>query len=81
MDGFAAPDPSCVAPYRGLHGLDDSVSPGYEQIRIKLNVRADCPDDQLNDLIDYTQNHSPVCNTVCRPVPVHIERVDARGRA
>jgi uncharacterized OsmC-like protein len=60
---------------RGLLGLDDSVSPGYEQIRIKLNVSADCPEDQLNDLIDYTQKHSPVCNTVCRPVPVHIERV------
>jgi len=62
---------------RGLLGLDDSVSPGYEQIRIRLDVKADCSDEQLDDLLAYTQEHSPVCNTVCRPVPVTIERVGA----
>lgn len=62
---------------RGLLGLDDSVSPGYEQIRIRLKVKADCSDEQLDDLLDYTQQHSPVCNTVCRPVPLKVERVAA----
>ena len=62
---------------QGLLGLDDSVSPGYEQIRIKMNVEADCSDEELNDLLAYTQQHSPVCNTVCRPVPVMIERASA----
>jgi len=60
---------------RGLLGLDESVSPGYERIRIRMHVTADCSDEALNDLLDYTQKHSPVCNTVCRPVPVVIERV------
>lgn len=60
---------------RGLLGLDDSVSPGYEQIRIRMNVKAACSDQELDDLLDYKQRHSPVCNTVCRPVPVKIERV------
>lgn len=60
---------------QGLLGLDDSVSPGYEQIRISLHVKADCPDKELEDLLAYAQQHSPVCNTVCRPVPVVIERV------
>ena len=60
---------------RGLLGLDDSVSPGYEQIRIGMNVKAACSDEELDDLLAYTQQHSPVCNTVCRPVPVKIERV------
>ncbi|MEJ2123048.1 MAG: OsmC family protein [Alphaproteobacteria bacterium] len=63
---------------QGLLGLDDSVSPGYEEIRIKLNVRADCSDEQLEDLLAYTEQHSPVCNTVCRPVPVRIERAVAQ---
>ena len=62
---------------QGLLGLDDSVSPGYEQIRIKMNVEADCSDEELDDLLAYTQQHSPVCNTVCRPVPVMIERASA----
>ena len=59
----------------GLLGLDDAVSPGYEQIRIRMRVKADCPDQELDDLIAYAQAHSPVCNTVCRPVPVRVQRV------
>lgn len=62
---------------RGLLGLDESVSPGYERIRIRMNVKADCSDEELDDLLAYTQKHSPVCNTVCRPVPVIVERMDA----
>ena len=60
---------------RGLLALDDSVSPGYEQIRISMHVTADCSDEELDDLLAAAQAHSPVCNTVCRPVPVIIERV------
>ncbi len=59
---------------RGLLGLDDRVSPGYEEIRIKLSVEADCSDQELEDLLTYTEQHSPVCNTVCRPVPVKLTR-------
>jgi uncharacterized OsmC-like protein len=58
----------------GLLGLDDSVPAGYEQIRIKMDINADCSDEELDDLLAYSREHSPVCNTVCRPVPVVIER-------
>ena len=34
-------------------------------------------DEELDQLLAYTQQHSPVCNTVCRPVPVSIERASA----
>lgn len=60
---------------QGLLGLDDSVSPGYEQIDIRMRVKADCSEAELDDLLAYAQRHSPVCNTVCRPVPVVVERV------
>jgi uncharacterized OsmC-like protein len=63
---------------QGLLGLDDSVSPAYEQIRIRMHVKADCSDEEIDDLLAYAQQHSPVCNTVCRPVPVVIERARAR---
>lgn len=59
---------------RGLLGLDDSVSPGYEQIRILMDVDAACSEEELGDLMAYAQRHSPVCSTVCRPVPVIVER-------
>lgn len=59
---------------RGLLGLDDSVSPAYREVRIKMDIKADCSDAELDDLLAYTKDHSPVCNTVCRPIPVVIER-------
>lgn len=62
---------------QSLLGLDDSVPAGYEQIDIKMKVKADCSDEELDALLTYAQQHSPVCNTVCRPVPVVIQRVSA----
>jgi len=59
---------------QGLLGLDDSVPVGYREIRIKMHVKADCTDAALDDLIACAQQHSPVCNTICRPVPVVVER-------
>jgi uncharacterized OsmC-like protein len=59
---------------QGLLALDDAVPAGYEQIRITMNVKADCTDDVLDELITFAKAHSPVCNTVCRPVPVEIQR-------
>ena len=60
---------------QGLLALDNSVPAGYESIRIRMDIEADCSDEDLAELIDFAQRHSPVCNTVCRPVPVTIERV------
>ena len=66
---------------RGLLGLDDSVTPGYEQIRMRMDIQADCSDEELDDLLAYVRDHSPVCETVCRPVPVVVERVGASAAA
>ncbi|MDP2329676.1 MAG: OsmC family protein [Reyranella sp.] len=62
---------------RGLLGLDEKVSPGYESIRIELDIKADCSNEELDDLLAIAQRHSPVCNTVCRPVPVTLLRRQA----
>ena len=60
---------------QGLLGLDDTVPVGYKQIKIRLHIKADCSDEELEDLLSFAKDHSPVCNTVCRPVPVIVERV------
>ncbi len=62
---------------QGLLGLDETVPAGYEQINIRLHVQANCSDQELDDLLNYAKQHSPVCNTVCRPVPVVIERIES----
>lgn len=59
---------------RGLLDLDPNVSPGYEGIRIRMHIEADCTDSELDDLLAFAERHSPVCSTVCRPVPVRLER-------
>jgi uncharacterized OsmC-like protein len=60
---------------QGLLALAD-VSPGYRQIRIEMDIKAkNASDEELDDLLRFAQDHSPVCNTVCRPVPVIVERV------
>jgi uncharacterized OsmC-like protein len=59
---------------QGLLALDDSVSVGYESISIKMNIEADCSDEEIDELISFAKEHSPVCSTVCKPVPVTLER-------
>jgi uncharacterized OsmC-like protein len=63
---------------QGLLGLDENVPAAYREIRIKMHIEADCSDAELDDLLRFAHGHSPVCNTVCRPVPVVIERATAR---
>jgi len=59
---------------QGLLDLDPSKPAGYEEIRVVFDVDADCSDEELDELLAFSKQHSPVCNTVCRPVPVKIER-------
>jgi len=66
---------------QGLLGLDEDVPAGYRSITIRMDIEADCSDEELDELLSFARGHSPVCNTVCRPVPVTIERVGAESRA
>ena len=60
---------------QGLLALGD-VPAGYGQIRVEMDIKAaNATDQELDDLLRFAQAHSPVCNTVCRPVPVVVERV------
>ena len=60
---------------QGLLALDD-VPAGYREIRIEMEIEARNADEAaIDELLRFAQKHSPVCNTVCRPVPVVIERV------
>ena len=60
---------------QGFLALDDQADVGYESIRIDMNIEADCNDEELDELLSFTRQHSPVCSTVCKPVPVTLKRV------
>lgn len=55
----------------GFLGLDDSVRPGAQQIRV--NVHAESPNasgEQLQKLTEAVQDHSPIRDTLANPVEV-----------
>jgi len=63
---------------RGFLGLDESVRNGFEQIRMKLKIKADLPDAKLQELCDLGPRYSPVYDSVTNGLPIHVsaERMD-----
>jgi len=60
---------------RGLLDLDPAVRPGYQRITVKMAIKAECSDAELDDLMKLVRAHSPIYDTISRPVPVVLERV------
>jgi len=56
----------------GFLGLDGSVRPGYEQIRVTIRASGDFDDDQLAEIASLAR-YSPVRDIVSNPVPVAID--------
>jgi uncharacterized OsmC-like protein len=56
----------------GFLGLDETVRPGYQQIRVAFKATGDFDDDQLAELARLTR-YSPVRDIVSNPVPVEID--------
>jgi uncharacterized OsmC-like protein len=60
---------------QGLLDLDRAVPAGYRQITVDVDIKADCTDEALDDLLKFVHGHSPITDTISRPVPVTIRRV------
>ena len=60
------------ADLQGFLGLDETVRPGFQQIRVAFKAEGDFDDEQLAELARLA-NYSPVRDTVSNPVPVAIE--------
>jgi uncharacterized OsmC-like protein len=57
---------------RGFLGLAPSVRKGYQQIRLKLRIKADITDQELRDLASLGPNFSPVFDSITKGVPIAI---------
>lgn len=57
---------------RGFLGLDSSVRPGFEAIRVAITAKGDFDDDQFAELVGLTR-FSPVRDSVANPVPVAVD--------
>lgn len=58
---------------QGFLGIDDNIPRGYENIRMKFKIKADCSEEQLEELCKLGPTYSPVFDTITRAVPVTVE--------
>ena len=57
---------------RGFLGLDASIRNGFKRIRMKLKIKADVPEAELQELCDLGPKYSPVFDSVANGLPVHV---------
>ncbi len=61
---------------RGFLGISPDVRSGYSNVRVTCHIEADAPREQIAELCDYAQEHSPVFDIVANPVAVSVELAD-----
>lgn len=54
-------------------GLSDQKRPGYENIELTYNVKADASEEKIKELCGYVQKTSPVLDIIQNAVPVSIK--------
>jgi len=57
---------------RGFLGLDDKVPRGFQDIRIRFDIKADAPKEKLEEILALGPTYSPVYDTVTRAVKVDV---------
>jgi len=59
-----------------LHGfldLDPKVRKGFQGIRVTFRVKADVPDERLQEIVELGTGHSPVFDSLTKGVPVTVK--------
>ncbi len=57
---------------RGLLGLPGARRRGYEEIRVRVKVKADASKEEIEELVRLAERRSPVYDIVTNPVPVKV---------
>ena len=55
---------------QGFADLNDNVTPAYQHIRAKVRIKAGGKEKEIAELMKFTASHSPMCDSVCRPVDI-----------
>ncbi|TLG16437.1 OsmC family protein [Nocardia cyriacigeorgica] len=56
---------------RGFFGLDESVRPGFQQVRVQVRVRGPETDERYAELQQAVEAHCPVLDLTTGVTPVH----------
>ena len=59
---------------RGILGMDEEVPAGPVSSRIRVRIDAeDVTPDQLRELVEWADHHSPVSDAIRRALPVKVD--------
>jgi uncharacterized OsmC-like protein len=59
---------------QGFLGLSEKIPVAYRDIRVTFDIDAGISEEQKDELVQLAQKHSPVFNSISKPVPVHVNR-------
>jgi uncharacterized OsmC-like protein len=65
-------DVSGCVNFRAAYGLE-AANPGFESIRIAVDIQADSPPDKVKEIMDRLLKTAPIPDTIIRPVPLDVE--------
>ena len=57
----------------GFLGLDPTVRKGYQGIQVTFKLKADVPDEKLQEVVQLGTGHSPVFDSLTKGVPVSVK--------
>src|SRR5437867_9136856 len=57
---------------QGFLGLSDRVRNGYESVNVTFKIKADVPEEKLQELVELAQKRSPVFDIISNPTPVRV---------
>ena len=57
---------------QGFLELDKTVRNGFQGIRVNFKVKAEVPDDKLQEIVELGTGHSPVFDSLTNGVPVSV---------
>lgn len=56
----------------GFLGLSQEVRPGFQDVRVEVDLRSDAPRAKVEELVRYAQKVSPVVDTLRNRIPLEI---------
>jgi uncharacterized OsmC-like protein len=59
----------------GILGFSDTVRNGYEQLRVRFNIKGNAPDEKLRQVVEQSRARSAVYDVLTNGVPVSIDVV------
>lgn len=61
---------------QGLLGMSEQIRPGYQTVRVRMNVEGDATREELADLVRLAEERSPVADTVAHGTQLSVTLAD-----